>query len=68
MTHPVQPVKSTVPRSERIARWILVVSFLLLIVVLAGMLIKVPYAVERPGPGTVCRGARRRSAAAGRPR
>ena len=52
MTHPVQPVKSTVPRSERIARWILVVSFLLLIVVLAGMLIKVPYAVERPGPVT----------------
>ncbi|CAM4091230.1 PDZ domain-containing protein [Janibacter anophelis] len=48
MTDPVH----TVPRSERIARWVLVVSFLVLIVTLAGMLIKVPYAIERPGPAT----------------
>nr|WP_257909978.1 PDZ domain-containing protein [Janibacter limosus] len=48
MTHPVH----TVPRSERIARWILAISFLLLAVVVAGMLIKVPYAVEKPGPAT----------------
>lgn len=48
MAVPVQPV----PRSERIARWILVVAVLALIVVLAGMLIKVPYVVERPGPAT----------------
>ncbi|KRE35681.1 hypothetical protein ASG73_13255 [Janibacter sp. Soil728] len=48
MTYPVH----TVPRSERIARWILAVSFFLLAVVVAGMLIKVPYAVEKPGPAT----------------
>ena len=48
MTEPVH----TPPRGEAIARWILVISVLVLIVVLAGTLIKVPYAVERPGPIT----------------
>ncbi|MDN5716936.1 MAG: PDZ domain-containing protein [Janibacter sp.] len=48
MTDPVH----TVPRSERIARWILAVAFVILVVVIGGMLIKVPYAVERPGPAT----------------
>ncbi|WP_434966730.1 YlbL family protein [Janibacter indicus] len=48
MTEPVH----TAPRGESIARWILVISVLVLIVVLAGTLIKVPYAVEKPGPIT----------------
>ena len=39
-------------RAERIARVVLVVAVLLLIVVLAGTFIKLPYAVERPGPVT----------------
>lgn len=53
MTQPV----SAIPRSERIARWILAISFVLLVVVLAGTFIKVPYAVEKPGPVTDTLGA-----------
>lgn len=45
------------PRAERIARRILVVVVLVLIVVLLGNFIKVPYAVERPGPVTDTLGA-----------
>lgn len=40
------------PRSERIARYILVVSIAVLIVSLLGSFIKVDYAVESPGPVT----------------
>nr|WP_246297285.1 PDZ domain-containing protein [Janibacter cremeus] len=40
------------PRSERIARHVLVVAVLFLIVSLLGSFIKVPYAVESPGPVT----------------
>lgn len=50
MIDPVQPGPSM--RGERIARGILVVMVVLLIVALAGTFIKVPYAVERPGPVT----------------
>lgn len=39
-------------RSEGIARRVLIVAVLLLMVVLAGTYIKVPYAVEKPGPVT----------------
>lgn len=53
MIQPVQPV-----RGERIARRILVVSVIVLVVVLAGTFIKVPYAVERPGPVTDTLGSR----------
>ncbi|MEN3123832.1 MULTISPECIES: PDZ domain-containing protein [Janibacter] len=42
----------TTSRSERVATWLIVVSLVLLIVVLAGTFIKVPYAVEKPGPAT----------------
>lgn len=50
MIDPVQPGPSM--RGERIARSILVVMVVLLIVALAGTFIKLPYAVERPGPVT----------------
>lgn len=39
-------------RSEQVARRALVVAMVLLIVVLAGTFIKVPYVVEKPGPVT----------------
>ncbi|WP_338750886.1 YlbL family protein [Janibacter alittae] len=45
-------VSSHPPRSERIARYILVIAVLFLIVSLLGSFIKVPYAVESPGPVT----------------
>ncbi len=48
----IEPVQQRPVRAERIARVILVVSVVLLIVVLALTFIKVPYAVERPGPVT----------------
>lgn len=47
LDEPAQP-----PRSERIARHILVVSVVFLIVALLGSFIKVSYAVESPGPVT----------------
>lgn len=47
LDEPSQP-----PRSERIARYILVIAVLFLIVSLLGSFIKVPYAVESPGPVT----------------
>lgn len=47
----IEPV-DTRRRSERIAGWILAVAMVLLIVVLAGTFIKVPYVIERPGPVT----------------
>ncbi|MGO1166501.1 MAG: YlbL family protein [Janibacter sp.] len=50
MIDPVQPGPSKT--GERIAAAILVVAVLLLIVVLVGNFIKLPYAVERPGPVT----------------
>lgn len=48
----IEPVQQGPGRAERIARGILVVSILLLLVVLALTFVKVPYAVERPGPVT----------------
>lgn len=48
MTEPIHPTS----RSERVATWLIVVSLVLLVVVLAGTFIKVPYAVEKPGPAT----------------
>ena len=48
MTEPVH----SIPRSERIARWVLAVAFVLLVLVVGGSFIKVPYAVEKPGPVT----------------
>lgn len=50
MIDPVQPGPNK--KGERIAGGILVVAVLLLIVVLAATFIKLPYAVERPGPVT----------------
>lgn len=52
----IEPVDQH-PKGERIARWILVIAVLVLIVVLLGAFIKVPYAVERPGPVTDTLGA-----------
>ena len=40
------------PRSERIARYILIIATIFLVVSLLGSFIKVPYAVESPGPAT----------------
>lgn len=51
------PEASQTPRSERIARYILVVSIAVLIVSLLGSFIKVDYAVESPGPVTNTLGA-----------
>lgn len=48
----IEPDQPQHVRAERIARGILVVAVVLLIVVLAGTFIKLPYAVERPGPVT----------------
>lgn len=53
----IEPVQPQHVRAERIARGILVVAVVLLIVVLAGTFIKLPYAVERPGPVTDTLGA-----------
>ena len=48
----IEPEQARPIRAERIARAILVVAVVLLIVVLVGTFIKLPYAVERPGPVT----------------